>query len=124
MISNANLTSELVGRLDPDQTPVRGQPFHSIERWRTSCGARRFRTMFAIVLSGPAVRRIMPTGRPSMKETEMLRYAVVLLIIALVAGLLGFTGIAASAVQIAKVLFFVFLLLFLASLIVGLMRRK
>lgn len=54
----------------------------------------------------------------------MLRYAVVFLIIALVAGLLGFTGIAAGAVQIAKVLFFVFLLLFLASLIVGLMRRK
>lgn len=54
----------------------------------------------------------------------MLRYAVLFLIIALVAGLLGFTGIAAGAVQIAKVLFFVFLLLFLASLIVGLMRRK
>lgn len=54
----------------------------------------------------------------------MLRYAVVFLIIALVAGLLGFTGVAAGAVQIAKVLFFVFLLLFLASLIVGLMRRK
>ncbi|MGA8006842.1 MAG: DUF1328 domain-containing protein [Burkholderiales bacterium] len=54
----------------------------------------------------------------------MLRYAVVFLIIALVAALLGFTGIAAGAVQIAKVLFFVFLLLFLASLIVGLMRRK
>ena len=54
----------------------------------------------------------------------MLRYAVVFLIIALVAGLLGFTGIAAGAVQIAKVLFFVFLLLFLASLVVGLMRRR
>jgi len=54
----------------------------------------------------------------------MLRYAVLFLIIALVAGLLGFTGVAAGAVQIAKVLFFVFLLLFLASLIVGLMRRK
>ncbi len=54
----------------------------------------------------------------------MLQYAVVFLIIALVAGLLGFTGIAAGAVQIAKVLFFVFLLLFVASLIVGLMRRK
>jgi uncharacterized membrane protein YtjA (UPF0391 family) len=54
----------------------------------------------------------------------MLRYAVVFLIVALVAGLLGFTGIAAGAVQIAKVLFFVFLLLFVASLILGLMRRK
>lgn len=67
---------------------------------------------------------MVPSGCLSMKGKEMLQYAVVFLIIALVAGLLGFTGIAAGAVQIAKVLFFIFLLLFLASLIVGLMRRK
>jgi len=54
----------------------------------------------------------------------MLRYAAVFLVIALVAALLGFTGIAAGAVEIAKILFFVFLLLFAASLILGLMRRK
>ncbi len=66
----------------------------------------------------------MPVGCLPMKGKDMLQYAVVFLIIALVAGLLGFTGIAAGAVQIAKVLFFVFLLLFVASLIVGLMRRK
>jgi uncharacterized membrane protein YtjA (UPF0391 family) len=54
----------------------------------------------------------------------MLRYAAVFLVIALVAALLGFTGIAAGAVEIAKILFFVFLLLFVVSLIVGLMRRK
>ena len=54
----------------------------------------------------------------------MLRYAAVFLVIALVAALLGFTGIAAGAVEIAKILFFVFLLLFAVSLIVGLMRRK
>lgn len=54
----------------------------------------------------------------------MLYYAAVFLIIALVAALLGFTGIAAGAVEIAKILFFVFLLLFVATLIVGLLRRK
>ena len=54
----------------------------------------------------------------------MLYYAAVFLIIALVAALLGFTGIAAGAVEIAKILFFVFLLLFVATLIVGLIRRK
>jgi len=54
----------------------------------------------------------------------MLHYAVVFLVIALVAALLGFTGIAAGAVEIAKILFFVFLLLFVVSLIVGLKRRK
>lgn len=54
----------------------------------------------------------------------MLYYAAVFLIIALVAALFGFTGIAAGAVEIAKILFFVFLLLFVATLVVGLMRRK
>ena len=54
----------------------------------------------------------------------MLHYAVVFLVIALVAALLGFTGIAAGAVEIARILFFVFLLLFVASLMVGLIRRK
>lgn len=54
----------------------------------------------------------------------MLRYAAVFLVIALVAALFGFTGIAAGAVEIAKILFFVFLLLFVVSLVIGLMRRK
>ncbi len=54
----------------------------------------------------------------------MLYYAVVFLIIALIAALFGFTGIAASAVGIAKILFFVFVLLFVISLIMGLMRRS
>jgi uncharacterized membrane protein YtjA (UPF0391 family) len=54
----------------------------------------------------------------------MLRYALIFFIIALVAALLGFTGIAAGAVEIARVLFFVFLLLFVVSLVMGLFRRK
>lgn len=54
----------------------------------------------------------------------MLYYAGVFLVIALIAALLGFTGIAASAVGIAKILFFVFVLLFVVSLIFGLMRRR
>lgn len=54
----------------------------------------------------------------------MLNYAVTFLIIALLAALFGFTGIAAGAVEIARILFFVFLVLFAASLAMGLMRRK
>jgi len=54
----------------------------------------------------------------------MLHYAVVFFVIALVAALFGFTGIAAGAVEIAKVLFFIFVLLFVATLILGLVRRK
>jgi len=54
----------------------------------------------------------------------MLNYAVLFFIIALVAGLFGFTGIAAGAVEIAKILFFVFLVLFVVSLVFGLRRAR
>lgn len=54
----------------------------------------------------------------------MLQYAVVFFIVALIAALFGFTGIAAGAVEIARILFFIFILLFLVSLVMGLMRRK
>lgn len=53
----------------------------------------------------------------------MLHYAVVFFIIALIAALFGFGGIAAGAVGIAKVLFFVFLIVAVLSAIAGLARR-
>ena len=49
----------------------------------------------------------------------MLNYAITFLIIALVAGLLGFFAIAGLAATIAKVLFFVFLVAFVISLLTG-----
>jgi uncharacterized membrane protein YtjA (UPF0391 family) len=55
---------------------------------------------------------------------DMLYYAAVFFVIALVAGVLGFSGIAAGAVEISNVLFSVFLILFLFTLVVGLIPRK
>jgi len=49
----------------------------------------------------------------------MLSYAVTFLIIALLAGVLGFGVIAGTAATIAKILFLVFLVLFVISLITG-----
>jgi uncharacterized membrane protein YtjA (UPF0391 family) len=49
----------------------------------------------------------------------MLRWSVIFFIIALVAAIFGFTGIAQDAAAVAKVLFFIFLVLFLIALIVG-----
>jgi uncharacterized membrane protein YtjA (UPF0391 family) len=49
----------------------------------------------------------------------MLSYAITFLIIALVAGILGFGVIAGTAAMIAKVLFLVFIILFVVSLIGG-----
>ena len=49
----------------------------------------------------------------------MLYWAAVLFVIALAAAVFGFGGIAASAAGIAKILFFVFLVLAVVSLIFG-----
>ena len=49
----------------------------------------------------------------------MLNWAVTFFIIAIIAAVLGFTRIAGSAIDIAKILFFVFLLLAVVSFIFG-----
>lgn len=54
----------------------------------------------------------------------MLYYTVVFLVIALGAALLGFSGLAAGAAGIAKLLFVIFAILTLASFIGSLMRRN
>lgn len=53
----------------------------------------------------------------------MLHYAIVFLVIALIAALFGFGGIAAGAVEIAKILFFVFVALAVVTFIVSLVRK-
>jgi uncharacterized membrane protein YtjA (UPF0391 family) len=52
----------------------------------------------------------------------MLGRAVAFLIIALIAAVLGFGGIAGTAIQIAKVIFFVAIVLFVISAVVALVR--
>jgi uncharacterized membrane protein YtjA (UPF0391 family) len=53
----------------------------------------------------------------------MLNLVVTLLIIALIAAVLGFGGIAGAAVEIAKIVFFVALVLFLVTALAGVLRR-
>ncbi|MCE9593786.1 MAG: DUF1328 domain-containing protein [Planctomycetes bacterium] len=54
----------------------------------------------------------------------MLRWAMGFFIIALIAALLGFGGIAGTASSIAVTLFWVFVVLFLVSLLVSLVTGK
>ena len=54
----------------------------------------------------------------------MLYWAAVFFVIALIAALFGFGGIAAGATEIAKILFVVFLVLFVVSLLFGGLRRR
>jgi uncharacterized membrane protein YtjA (UPF0391 family) len=54
---------------------------------------------------------------------SMLRWAVIFFVIALIAAVFGFLGIASAAVGVARLLFYIFLILFLISLLSGLLRR-
>jgi len=58
------------------------------------------------------------------RRTNMLYWAMMFLVIALVAAVLGFGGIAGSAAWIAKVLFVIFLVLFIVSLATRGFRRS
>lgn len=49
----------------------------------------------------------------------MLKWSAIFLVIALVAAVFGFTGIAAGAASIAKTIFFIFLVLVIVSAILG-----
>lgn len=54
---------------------------------------------------------------------NLLHYAIVFLVVALVAAFLGFGGVAGTAMEGARILFWVAIVLFVVSLIAGLMRR-
>jgi uncharacterized membrane protein YtjA (UPF0391 family) len=54
-----------------------------------------------------------------LEDSAMLYWAAVFFVIALVAAIFGFGGIAVEAAGIAKILFVVFLVLFLVSLLLG-----
>ena len=53
----------------------------------------------------------------------MLHYALIFFVVALIAAFLGFGGIAGASMGIAKILFFVFLAIFLVTLVMHLARR-
>ncbi|WP_029074318.1 DUF1328 domain-containing protein [Kaistia adipata] len=53
----------------------------------------------------------------------MLNWAIFFLVVALVAAILGFGGIAGTAIGIAKIIFVVAIILFLISGVMHLMRR-
>jgi uncharacterized membrane protein YtjA (UPF0391 family) len=65
--------------------------------------------------------------RRSQQKTEvpsMLGWVVTFLVIALIAGILGFGGVAGASIEIAKIIFFIAIVLFLVSAIVGVLRGR
>jgi uncharacterized membrane protein YtjA (UPF0391 family) len=78
---------------------------------------------------GPRVARGIISGNrkpfsEQKKGVAMLYYALVFLVVALVAGLLGFGFVAFAAAEIARICFFIFIVLFLVSLISHVSRTR
>jgi uncharacterized membrane protein YtjA (UPF0391 family) len=82
-----------------------------------------------LLLSQPEVAKNRETPetrairRSTTRSIAMLHYAVVFFIIALIAAVFGFGGIAAGAVSIGKILFIVFAILAVASFLFGLIKK-
>jgi uncharacterized membrane protein YtjA (UPF0391 family) len=53
----------------------------------------------------------------TLRRPHMLYWALMFFVVALIAGVLGFTGVAIAAAGVAKLLFVVFLILFVVSLV-------
>jgi uncharacterized membrane protein YtjA (UPF0391 family) len=71
------------------------------------------------------VLRIDFAGAPSaacegQQAMSILRWAIIMLLVSLVAALFGFTDLAAASADVAKVLFYIFLVIFLVLLVLGL----
>jgi uncharacterized membrane protein YtjA (UPF0391 family) len=58
------------------------------------------------------------------EDRVMFGWVVTFLIVALIAGILGFGGIAGASIEIAKIIFFIAVVLFLISAVVGLARGR
>lgn len=61
--------------------------------------------------------------RVKFSEDDMLSWALIFFVVAVIAAIFGFGGIASASAGIAQILFFLFLVLFVVSLIMGMARR-
>jgi uncharacterized membrane protein YtjA (UPF0391 family) len=85
---------------------------------------RNHRFHAGLVLQATALgkHRLRPTRKQEV--LDMLGWVVTFLIVALIAGILGFGGIAGASIEIAKIIFFIALVLFLVSAVVGVSRGR
>jgi uncharacterized membrane protein YtjA (UPF0391 family) len=66
---------------------------------------------------------IQSRGVTRMNFSNLLHWAVVFLIVAIVAALLGFGGVAGTAMEGAKIVFWVAIVIAVISFVVSFMRR-
>jgi uncharacterized membrane protein YtjA (UPF0391 family) len=58
--------------------------------------------------------------RNGVTLVSLLKWALIFLVVSIIAGLLGFTGISAASADVARVLFYIFVVIFLVLLVLGL----
>jgi uncharacterized membrane protein YtjA (UPF0391 family) len=104
---------------------LQGRPLFLLSRnFDRFCGANRAGTFvpksdYLEKMRGKLVAQI---GK--QEDRVMLGWVVTFLIIALIAGILGFGGVAGASIEIAKIIFFIAVVLFLISAVVGLARGR
>ena len=79
--------------------------------FHSPCGVQRhIGVRFALHMGG---------AQPAPGGYKMLHWSLMFLVFAIIAAILGFGGLAGTAVGIAKILFFVFLVIWLVALLTG-----
>jgi len=103
---------------------VRGRPICSCGPFEfPPCADRNHRSRLEIVWAGGAASRA-DADKYQDEDLTMLGWVVTFLVIALIAGILGFGGVAGASIEIAKIIFFIAVVLFLVSAVVGLARGR
>jgi uncharacterized membrane protein YtjA (UPF0391 family) len=64
--------------------------------------------------------RVLSHGNPGEQKMSILKWALIFLVVSIIAGVLGFTGVSAASADIARVLFYIFVVIFVVLLILGL----
>jgi uncharacterized membrane protein YtjA (UPF0391 family) len=106
--------------LNPDFVPADSRNF-------PVCTApNREELSFLAQLNSAAMRDLISRAEfeQKLRVRIMLSWVVTFLVIALIAGILGFGGIAGASVEIAKIIFFIAVVLFLLSAVIGLARGR
>jgi uncharacterized membrane protein YtjA (UPF0391 family) len=67
---------------------------------------------------------LIPKQKVQTEVRVMLSWVVTFLVVALIAGILGFGGVAGVSIEIAKTIFFIAVELFLISAVIGLARGR
>jgi len=77
-----------------------------------------------LIVAAGNLARHLSAGTGAQGDSPMLGWALTFLVVALIAAVLGFTTIAGAAMGVAKILFYIFLILFLVSIVMHFIRGR